>query len=77
MKNATDYEEIGFKDPHWNTFMDLTGDCQPDLIILNEKTEAEVWISEGKTFSLYTNKEISNTIRGFTISDISNFIFTR
>ncbi len=56
MKNATDYEEIGFKNPHWNTFMDLTGDCQPDLIVLNEKSEAEVWISEGKTFSLYTNK---------------------
>ncbi len=47
---TADYKSLQFMSPHWNTFVDLTGDCLPDLVLLNVNNEIEIWIAEGHKF---------------------------
>ncbi len=35
MENADQYKNLKFKDRHWNTYIDLTGDCLPDMVLVN------------------------------------------
>ena len=54
--------------------MDVTGDCQPDLIIFNQNQELEVWVYKTKALKQIpipdTFKKIDG-LKGLSISDIS------
>jgi len=31
--SSTNYATVPFSNPHWNSYLDITGDCQSDIII--------------------------------------------
>lgn len=35
-ESQTDFSTKNFSDPHWNSLLDLTGDCLPDLALINQ-----------------------------------------
>lgn len=35
--SSTDMTSIPFADPHWNSHLDLTGDCQSDTVVYNKQ----------------------------------------
>lgn len=49
-----------FSDPHWNSFLDLTGDCYSDVVIVNSNKQIEFWIGEpGNKFEMLNNSLLS------------------
>lgn len=35
-----------FADPHWNSFLDITGDCYGDVVIVNSNMQIEFWVGQ-------------------------------
>lgn len=62
-----------FADPHWNSYVDLTGDCRSDVVIVDEQNNMEIWVNEGKKFSFYSSTPLPNDTLSLFFSDISTF----
>lgn len=51
-------ENLAFSDQHWNSFVDITGDCSSDIIITNANSQIEFWIYTKNKFTLGTSIEL-------------------
>jgi hypothetical protein len=73
--NATQYETIPFSEPHWNSYLDLTGDCRADVVITNNNNQVEYWINHNNVFELSGKPVSYGDFNSLSFSDISNYAF--
>ena len=77
--NCLAYPSRTFSSIHYNSFVDLNGDCRADIFITsfeNGNTYYEFWIKQSDgTFCLVNETQASNpNLKGVTFSDIGEFI---
>jgi hypothetical protein len=80
--NCKTYEELAFSTPHYNSFVDLDGDCRADLFITSLKDDKiffEYWINKNEkdqetkgSFCLINKTEAgpAGEIKGIAFADI-------
>ena len=69
--NDTAYEAIPFSNPHWNSFIDITGDCRSDLILCDNDRNIEFWVFNGTKFLFHSKKKL-DIISSLSFADMSN-----
>ena len=42
--NGNQNVNVPFSDQHWNSFLDITDDCNPDIVITNDDLQIEFWV---------------------------------
>ena len=81
MNCISNYSEISsykFPNVHYNSFVDLNGDCRADLFITstdNTLTFLEIWIKQSDgTFCLVSyNQTETSSVKGITFADFGIF----
>ena len=73
------HKDIPFSVPHYNSFVDINGDCKADLIITSESpngTFLEFWLNDdGSTYCQIQSIEIPSniTLKGIAFNDIGSY----
>ena len=68
-----------FSSPHYNSFVDMNGDCRADIFITStnssDATYYEFWIKQNNgLFCLVNVTQATATVKGVTFTDIGNEI---
>ena len=53
-------EGIAFSDQHWNSFIDLTGDCNPEIVLTSVLREIEFWVYTSNGYVLVNQVKYSS-----------------
>ena len=64
---------IPFASPHWNSYLDLTGDCRADVVIVDDEQNIEIWVNYGRTFVYQSSLSMSEQISSLYFSDMGNY----
>ena len=66
----SEYDTLPFADPHWNSYLDVTGDCYGDVVIVNSNNIVEFWIGGSGNFKLQNSSQFSNIV-SLSFADLS------
>ena len=64
------FENVEFSRPHWNSYLDVTGDCRSDVLIIDESKNIEVWVNFGHTFVYQSSIAISTDVISVFFADM-------
>lgn len=67
----TNSSSVAFANYHWNSYVDLTGDCQADVVVYNNMSYVEFWIANGDNTFRFAYQMYMADITGFTFADMS------
>jgi len=67
--------EVNFSVPHQNSFLDYTGDCQADFLMMSQngtQTNLEFWIKNGQQYILATTLQVPTaTLNSVSFGDMN------
>lgn len=70
----TNSSSVAFANYHWNSYVDLTGDCQADVVVYNNMSYVEFWIANGDNTFRFAYQMYMADITGFTFADMSMWL---
>lgn len=72
--SVTNFSAIPFASPHSNSYLDLTGDCHGDVVIMDNNSNIEFWINQGNNTFTYQNTVKFIKMTTLSFADMSIFM---